>query len=201
MWQHYITPKHLHLKALGSKLLLDICLADSRILYFWYVLKSIHRLIIELHALQCLFAMGPDKKQRRGRIISNFTKGETFHLLGQPSTLGGNLIMRSPFLHPSKKASLSPLVWARREYIWTLRRAYLFILKIARMFSIPSSRNRMMSTFLIAYRIRLCFSLFQRRLLSSFSLARNKICLGTHLKEELTNLFWKLTGYCLFPHR
>ena len=150
MWQHYITPKHLHLKALGSKLLLDICLADSRILYFWYVLKSIHRLIIELHALQCLFAMGPDKKQRRGRIISNFTKGETFHLLGQPSTLGGNLIMRSPFLHPSKKASLSPLVWPRREYIWTLRKAYLFILKIVSMFSIPSSRNRMMSTYLIA---------------------------------------------------
>ena len=66
---------------LPQKLLLDICLADSRILYFWYVLKSIHKFIIELHALQCLFVRGSNKKQRRGRIISNFTKGETFSSL------------------------------------------------------------------------------------------------------------------------
>ena len=64
-----------------SKLLLDLCLADSRILYFWYVLKSIHKFIIELHALQCLFVTGFDKKQTRGRIISNFTKAETFSSL------------------------------------------------------------------------------------------------------------------------
>ena len=65
----------------GSKLLLDICLADSRILYFWYILKSIHNFIIELHALQYLYVRGSNKKQRRGRIISNFTKGETFSSL------------------------------------------------------------------------------------------------------------------------
>ena len=28
--------------------------------------------------------------------------------------------MRSSFLHLSKKAFLSPSVWARREYTWTL---------------------------------------------------------------------------------
>ena len=131
-------------------MLLNLGLGDSRVLYLWQVLESIHIFIIDPHVLQCLFVRRFHKKERRGRIISNFTKGETFHLLGQPSTLGGNLIMRSPFLHPSKKASLSPLVWPRREYIWTLRKAYLFILKIVSMFSIPSSRNRMMSTFLIA---------------------------------------------------
>ena len=61
----------------GSKLLLDLCLADSRILYFWYVLKFIHKFIIELHALQCLFVGGSNKKQRRGKIISIFFVSES----------------------------------------------------------------------------------------------------------------------------
>ena len=43
--------------------------------------------------------------------------------------------------------------------------------------------------------------LVKKGLLSPFSFARNKIYLDTDLKEELTNLFWKLTGYSLFPHR
>ena len=51
-----LPPKHLLLKAL--KLLLYLCLAGSRILYFLYVLKSIHKFIIELHALQYLFVRG-----------------------------------------------------------------------------------------------------------------------------------------------
>ena len=38
------------------------------------VLESIHRFIIELHVLQCLFVRGSNEKQRSGRIISNFTK-------------------------------------------------------------------------------------------------------------------------------
>ena len=62
----------------GSKLLLDLHLADGRILYFWQVLEYIHKFIIELHVLQCLFVRGSNKKQRRGRIISNFTKEKTF---------------------------------------------------------------------------------------------------------------------------
>ena len=79
----------------ASKLLPDICLASSRILYFWYVLKSIHNFILDLHALQLLFVRGSNKKQRRGRIISNFIS-----YLHQPSD---NIAMWSPFLHPPKK--------------------------------------------------------------------------------------------------
>ena len=63
-------------------------------------MESIHKFIIELHVLQCLFVRGPDKKQWRGRIISNFTKGET-------SAVGDNLTMWSPFLHPPSKKGLS----------------------------------------------------------------------------------------------
>ena len=63
----------------GSKNSLDLCLADNRILYFWYVVESIHIFIIEPYVLQCLFVSEPNKKQRRGKIIIlNFTKGGTF---------------------------------------------------------------------------------------------------------------------------
>ena len=70
------SPKHFLLKALNN--LLDLYLADSRIGYFWQVLESIHKFIIELHALQCLFVKRSNNKRRRGKIISSFTKGQTF---------------------------------------------------------------------------------------------------------------------------
>ena len=62
----------------SSKWLLDLCFADSRILYFWQVLESIPKFITEILVLQYLFVRASNRKQRRGRIISNFTKGETF---------------------------------------------------------------------------------------------------------------------------
>ena len=56
-------------------------------------------------------------------------KERLFHLLWQPGTLGGNLIMRSSFLHPSKKPS-SPLQLGQEENIPghpIERRTYWFI--------------------------------------------------------------------------
>ena len=44
-------------------------------------LESIHKLIIGLYVLQCLFVRRSKKKQRRGRIISSYTKGETYSSL------------------------------------------------------------------------------------------------------------------------
>ena len=84
----------------SKKSLLNLGPADSRILYFWQVLESIHKFIIELNVLQCLFVRGSNKKQRRGRIISNFIS-----YLYQPSD---NIAMLSPLLHPSKKVLSSP---------------------------------------------------------------------------------------------
>ena len=103
-------------------LLLNLGLAGNRILYFWQVLKSIHKFIIELHALQCLFVRGSNKKQRRGRIISNFTKGETFFM----SYINQVIILQCGphslhYCTLPKKASLCPSVWARREYIWKFK--------------------------------------------------------------------------------
>ena len=45
------------------------------------LIHFIHKLITKRHALQCLFVRGSNKKQKRGRIISKFTKGETFSSL------------------------------------------------------------------------------------------------------------------------
>ena len=103
-----------------SKLLLDLCLPDNRILYFWYVLKFIYKFIIELHALQCLFVRGSNKKQRRSETISNFTKRRLFHLLWQPSALGVISQCGLPLLYPSKKNFPAPSILPRREYTWAL---------------------------------------------------------------------------------
>ena len=105
--------------------------------------------------------------------------------------------MWPPFLHLSKKAFLSPFSLGNN---WTInwKKPYWFILKIAKLSLITSSKNRMINTFII---VNVTPSSFQKGLPSPFSLARNKIYLGTHLKEELTNLFWRLTGSSLFPHK
>ena len=117
IWQNHYSPKYFLLKTV-SNYLLDHYLAGSRILYFWQVLEPINKFFIELHVLKCLLVRGSNKKQRRGRIISNFTKGQTFCLLRQPNSLGGNLTMWPLFLHPPKKLFLYPSVWPWREYTW-----------------------------------------------------------------------------------
>ena len=78
-----------------------------------------------------------NEKQRRSRIILNFTKVETFHLLWQPRD-GGNLTMRPPSCTLQKGLPLP------------------------------------------------------------FTLAKKRTYLDTELKEELTDLFWKLPGCSLF---
>ena len=119
---------------------MDIFLADNRILYFWQILESFRKFIIEFHVLQCLFVRGSNEKQRWGKIISNFTKGETFNLWWQPSALGDNLTMWSPFL---KKRPSSTLHFGQEENIpWHIieGRAYWFVLKIAWVFPTSSGR-------------------------------------------------------------
>ena len=89
MWQHHIP----------QNIFLNLGLADSRILHFWQVLESLHKFVIELHVLQCLFVRRSNKKQRRGNIISNFTS-----YLYQPS----DIALWSPFSHSSKKGLSFP---------------------------------------------------------------------------------------------
>ena len=92
----------------SKKLKLNLGLADRRIIYIWQVLESIHKFIIDIHVLQCLFVRGSSKKQRRVRVISNFTKGETFSRLTWTKLYSCNVIPFASLLHPSKKG-LFPL--------------------------------------------------------------------------------------------
>ena len=86
-------PKHFLMEALGNYY--TFLLATTK--FFWQVLESIPKFIIEVHAQLYLFVRGSNKRPRESGIVSIFTKGDFFHLL--------YLI----FLHPSKKAFLSPL--------------------------------------------------------------------------------------------
>ena len=99
VWQCHITQKHLLLKAL----------------YFWYVLKSIHNFIIELHALRCLFVRGSNKKQRRGSIISNFTNGETFSSLMTTKYSWGKYHNVVSLLVPLKKSLPLPFSLGKKR--------------------------------------------------------------------------------------
>ena len=132
-------------------------------IYFWQVLESIHKFTIELHVLQCLFVRASSKKQRRSNIISNFTKGENFHVLYQSSY---NLAMWSPFaslLHPSKKGLSFPLSLggARREYIWKLNWKESLLIYFENFLGAPcphrQSRNMMMNTFVIVNITPICW--------------------------------------------
>ena len=131
--------------------MLDFCLADSRILYFWYVLKSIHKFMVELPVLQCLFVRGLTKSKGRVGLFQISLKERPFHLLWQPSALGCNFTKWHPLLAPFKKGLPLPFSWPRREYTWHSieTAAYWFILKIARMFSILTGGNRIINTLII----------------------------------------------------
>ena len=123
--------------------------------FFWQVRESIHKFIIELEAVLYLLVNMSNKQQRRGGIILNFTKGETFFISCNNGAPGVNLAMQAP---PSctlqKMAFLSPLVWARREYTWTLiwKKNWLIFFENYQgvSYSHRQSRKRMMSTFIIS---------------------------------------------------
>ena len=130
--------------------MLDLCLADSRNLYFWYLLESIYKFIIELNILQCLFVRKSNKKQRRGRIISNFTKRIDFVIFYDNQVL---LEVISECSAPSwtlQKRPSSPLQFGQEENILGHSlKAELTNLFWDRVSSVLTRRNRMMITYII----------------------------------------------------
>ena len=93
------------------------------------------------------------RKKRGVGLFQISQKERLFNLVWQPSALGGTVHNMPPtpsFLHLPKKFS-SPLQFGQEENIpeYSIeRRAYWFVLKIARMFTVSMSRNRMMNRFL-----------------------------------------------------
>ena len=78
-----------------SKSLLDLCLVDSRILYFWQALESTQKFLMELHVLQCLFVRG-----------SNFTKRKIFFISHDSQVLLRVIPQCAPPLLASSKKGL-----------------------------------------------------------------------------------------------
>ena len=119
--------------------------------------------------------------------------------------LGGNITMRPIFLHPPKKAFL-PLHFGQEENIpgdsiegeltdlfWKLPGCSLFV---------QVSRNTMINTLRASLEDKSMLIHCQKGLLSPFSLSKNRTYSGTPLKQELTDLFWKLPRilYSLFSN-
>ena len=133
----------------SSKALLDLCFADRRIVYFWQVLESILKFMIELHVLQCLFVSWSNKKQRKGRIISIFTKKETFSSLITTKFLGVISQWGCPSLIP-KKGLFLLFKLGRREYTCALnwKESLLICFENCRIvpYSYRQNRNRMTNT-------------------------------------------------------
>ena len=100
----------------SRQLWLNLCLADSSILYFWQVLESIHKFIIVLHVLQCLFVKGSDKKQRRGRIIQ-IHKRRDFFISHDNQVLLGIISQFGPPSCTLQKRSFFPLQFGQEENI------------------------------------------------------------------------------------
>ena len=121
---------------------------NSKIVYFSEVLGSIHKFIIKLHTLPCLFVRGSNKQQRRGGITSNITKEQTFSSFMTTKCSWGVISQCSPpYCSPQKRPS-SPLQFDQEDNIpgyLSERRAYCFVLKKVR----RQRRNKMMNTFLI----------------------------------------------------
>ena len=122
----------------------DLCFDASRILYFWYVLESINRFIIELHVPQCLFVKGSNEKKDKVQVglFHILQKERLLHLLWQPSASGGSLLQFGQEQNIPEHSTES--------------RDYLFFKKIARMFLILTCRNRMMNPFIIVTIIPTC---------------------------------------------
>ena len=178
-------------------------------LYFWQVLESIHEFILEIDVLQCFFVRGSDEKQRRGRIISNFTKGDFFISYINQVLLGIISQCGPSFCTFSIKVFLSLSVWARREYIWKLNWKESLLIYFENWQGAPcshrQSRNRMMNTFIIVNITPICKRQFRGYIYAcphqkgppyhfTWALIWKKSLL-------LTALFWKLPGYSIFPHR
>ena len=139
-------------------------------------------------------------KNKGGVLLVQISQKRLFHLLWQPSALGVISQCDTYSCALQKRPSFS-LQFGLAENIpghSIEKRTYWFVLEISRMSLTPTSKNKMVSTFII---VNITRTYKRFHLPSPFSLARNRIYLGTHLKEELTNLSWTLPVYSLFPHR
>ena len=120
--------------------LLDVCLADSKIPYFWQVLEYTHKFIIELHDLQCLIVRKSKKQQKRSRIISNLTKGQNFSSFVTAKCSWDSSHNAASLLAPSKKGLPLFSLLKKRIYLDTqLKGDLMFPLMLPWCFLFPQA--------------------------------------------------------------
>ena len=139
MWQHHI-PQNIFFES--SKQLSDFCLANSRIPYFWQVLESIHKCIIELLVLKCLF-VGSLIKNKEGVGLFSVSQKEGLSIFYDNQVLLRLMSQCGPPSCTLQNRSYSPLHFGQEENIpehSIERRAYWFVVKIARVLLIPTGR-------------------------------------------------------------
>ena len=126
----------------SSKQLSDFCLANSRIPYFWQVLESIHKCIIELLVLKCLF-VGSLIKNKEGVGLFSVSQKEGLSIFYDNQVLLRLMSQCGPPSCTLQNRSYSPLHFGQEENIpehSIERRAYWFVVKIARVLLIPTGR-------------------------------------------------------------
>ena len=108
-----IPKKHFLVKALSN--CYTFALLTARFLTFDSSWTLSTNFIIELHVPQCLFVRQSNKKQRRGRMISNFTKEETFSSLVTTTCSWGWSHNVTSLLAPFKKDLHLPFSLAKKR--------------------------------------------------------------------------------------
>ena len=108
-----IPKKHFLVKALSN--CYNFALLTAWFLTFDSSWNLSTNFIIELHVPQCLFVRQSNKKQRRGRMISNFTKEETFSSLVTTTCSWGLSHNVTSLLAPFKKDLHLPFSLAKKR--------------------------------------------------------------------------------------
>ena len=121
-------------------------------------------------------------------------------------------MMHPTILYPPRMDFLSPSVLPRRKYTWTLisKRSLLICFENCQgaVCFKRQSRKRMMGIFIMvnltlnvrdSLEDKSMLAHSKKDLVSPCSFVRKRIYLGTHLKKDPSDLFWKLPG-TLFSH-
>ena len=167
-----------------------LILADGRILYFWYVVESIHKFITEPHVQPCLFVRSVTSRKFifLGRVpllemavqdYFKFHKRRDFFISYDNQVLFGIILQcgfHSCILQFSQDENI-PHCKKYCNFIWFPGSKFLWKGTISAKFQAGE--------IVLHQEIRWNYGIFSQ-------------CLDTQLKAERTNLFWKLPGCSLF---
>ena len=156
---------HKNLSFESCKQLSDLCLADSRIVYFWHVLESIHTSFIELHASDA-YLQGGLMKNKGGVKLFQISEKERLLISYDNQVLFGIISQCVPLSCTLQKRASSPLHFGQEEnYVDTQLNGELIICFencLGFLLSNRQSRNTTMNTFIIVNITTICKRCFRK---------------------------------------